>query len=72
MCQPLTSSRRVDAGIPLREVLAQHDAWLREQGILGKVGAYRNYSQESVLAWRLQSPLQLQEHSMHMLCCAAW
>lgn len=39
MCQPLNWSRRVDGGIPLREALAQHEAWLREQSILGKVGA---------------------------------
>jgi len=30
---------RVDGGMPLREALAQHEAWLREQGILGKVRA---------------------------------
>lgn len=29
-------ARRVDAGVPLREALAQLDAWLREQGLIGQ------------------------------------
>jgi hypothetical protein len=32
---PSPSACRVDGGIPLREALAQHDAWLRQQGLLG-------------------------------------
>ncbi|PRW45744.1 ERI1 exoribonuclease 2-like [Chlorella sorokiniana] len=37
-CTELTGITQdmVDAGVPLREALAQHEAWLREQGILGK------------------------------------
>lgn len=56
--------------MPLREALAQHEAWLREQGILGKA----SFS----TAWKMQCCVEQCKHAavqgiaLRILLLGAW